>query len=125
MILKGLLCMGIGGLIVQMSPIIVVRSESVECKIVIPSPFSPQKDSYVLIDHPHHEKLLVKKIIAVAGEWTPSLPTNPEYTPLKSQKIPKGFVFVAGTHPQSFDSRYEEFGLIDIRFIKYSVFSIF
>jgi conjugal transfer pilin signal peptidase TrbI len=28
--------------------------------------------------------------------------------------IPSGFVFVAGTHPRSFDSRYQEVGLIAI-----------
>lgn len=28
--------------------------------------------------------------------------------------IPKGYVFVAGDHPQSFDSRYEEFGLVPV-----------
>lgn len=33
-------------------------------------------------------------------------------TPLYSQIIPEGYVFVAGNHPRSFDSRYEEFGLV-------------
>ncbi len=33
-------------------------------------------------------------------------------TPTRERKVPKGYVFVAGTHPDSFDSRYEEFGLI-------------
>lgn len=34
--------------------------------------------------------------------------------PLSERTISKGFVFVAGDHPQSFDSRYEEFGLVPI-----------
>ena len=34
-------------------------------------------------------------------------------TPLKEKIIPAGYLFVHGTHPQSFDSRYAEFGLMD------------
>lgn len=33
-------------------------------------------------------------------------------TPLSSQIIPEGTLFVTGDHLRSFDSRYEEFGLI-------------
>ncbi|MBT4879508.1 MAG: signal peptidase I [Alphaproteobacteria bacterium] len=33
-------------------------------------------------------------------------------TPLTLSKIPKGYVFVGTNHPDSFDSRYEEFGLV-------------
>jgi conjugal transfer pilin signal peptidase TrbI len=29
-----------------------------------------------------------------------------------SQQIPEGYYFLAGEHPSSFDSRYEEFGLV-------------
>jgi len=32
--------------------------------------------------------------------------------PLKSTVIPERYVFVAGDHPRSFDSRYQEFGLV-------------
>ncbi|MBY0501704.1 MAG: signal peptidase I [Alphaproteobacteria bacterium] len=35
-------------------------------------------------------------------------------TPLCSQIIPEGYAFVAGDHPRSFDSRYEEFGLVSM-----------
>lgn len=35
-----------------------------------------------------------------------------ELHPIDSKKIPKGYVFVRGTHKDSLDSRYEEFGLI-------------
>ncbi|OJW46978.1 MAG: signal peptidase I [Alphaproteobacteria bacterium 41-28] len=35
-------------------------------------------------------------------------------TPLTAARIPPGYVFVAGDHPRSFDSRYEEFGLVPI-----------
>lgn len=35
-------------------------------------------------------------------------------TPLSSAVIPEGHVFVGGSDPNSFDSRYEEFGLVPI-----------
>lgn len=35
-------------------------------------------------------------------------------TPLSVRTIPEGHIFVAGDHPRSFDSRYEEFGLVPI-----------
>ena len=33
-------------------------------------------------------------------------------SPLKAKRIPEGYVFVSADHPRSFDSRYEEFGLV-------------
>lgn len=33
-------------------------------------------------------------------------------TPLKAQVVPEGYVFAAADHPRSFDSRYQEFGLV-------------
>ena len=35
-------------------------------------------------------------------------------TPCNDCKIPNGYVFVAGRHPQSLDSRYKEFGFVKI-----------
>ncbi len=35
-------------------------------------------------------------------------------TPQEAQFVPPGYVFVAGDHPRSFDSRYQEFGLVPI-----------
>lgn len=32
--------------------------------------------------------------------------------PLKATIVPEGYVFVSADHPHSFDSRYEEFGLV-------------
>lgn len=33
-------------------------------------------------------------------------------TPLSLDVVPEGYCFVIGDHPRSFDSRYEEFGLV-------------
>ncbi|MBS0272297.1 MAG: signal peptidase I [Proteobacteria bacterium] len=35
-------------------------------------------------------------------------------TPLIASYIPQGYIFVAGDNPKSFDSRYEEFGLVSL-----------
>lgn len=35
-------------------------------------------------------------------------------TPLKAKFVPEGYVFVKADHPDSFDSRYEEFGLVKV-----------
>lgn len=37
--------------------------------------------------------------------------------PLKAKSVPKGYVFVQADHPDSFDSRYEEFGLVKVESI--------
>ncbi len=39
-------------------------------------------------------------------------------SPLSFTIIPEGYVFVAGDHPKSFDSRYDEFGLVNIENIR-------
>lgn len=45
-------------------------------------------------------------------------------TPVKSGVVPKGYVFVIGTHPLSLDSRYNEFGLVKTSDIKGKVFGL-
>jgi len=55
--------------------------------------------------------------IQIGNTILPLLNTTQEgrsLTPLSSEVVPKGYVFVAGDHPRSFDSRYEEFGLVPI-----------
>lgn len=46
-------------------------------------------------------------------------------TPIQEQRIPTGFVFVYGQHPMSFDSRYNEFGLVKIDDIEDVLWPIF
>lgn len=36
-------------------------------------------------------------------------------TPIAHDSVPQGYFFVAGDHPRSIDSRYEEFGLVPVR----------
>lgn len=45
--------------------------------------------------------------------------------PNKAIVIPQGYVFVSADHPRSFDSRYEEFGLVKKENIKGPCFGLF
>lgn len=74
--------------------------------------------------------ILTKRLIGVAGdrislqgrimrvnqEWQGALHQHNSQghllTPLSIKTIPEGFVFVAGSHSGSLDSRYAEFGLV-------------
>lgn len=93
---------------------------------------SPQKGMYTCIDSPWYGGTVIKKIVGIAGDtlsydqegnlWVGNQlkigkPKKKSQdgrilTPLQPGIIPKGKVFVAGSHERSFDSRYEELGLI-------------
>jgi conjugal transfer pilin signal peptidase TrbI len=45
-------------------------------------------------------------------------------TPMPTSKVPEGFVFVVGDHSHSFDSRYQEFGLVKTEDIKGRCFGL-
>lgn len=45
--------------------------------------------------------------------------------PFKNTVIPEGYVFVSADHPRSFDSRYEEFGLVKQEHIAGKCFGLF
>lgn len=79
-----------------------------------------------------NDVIFTKRIIGVEGDkialknkilWVEDTPVSPllsmtdkgqPLVPLEAAMIPKGFVFVSGDHPHSFDSRYEEFGLVSV-----------
>jgi conjugal transfer pilin signal peptidase TrbI len=46
------------------------------------------------------------------------------FSPIPEGKIPEGYVFVAGTHEDSLDSRYKEFGLIPVSAIRGKAFGL-
>ena len=93
---------------------------------------SPQKGDYTCFDSPWYGGNVVKKIVGVAGDainydkegnlWIErrlkvgkpkkKARDGRPLTPLKAGIIPKGMVFVMGEHERSFDSRYEELGLV-------------
>ena len=47
------------------------------------------------------------------------------YSPIQSGTIPEGYVYVCGSHPDSFDSRYAEFGLIRVENIREKLWPLF
>src|SRR4051812_27327470 len=93
---------------------------------------NPQKGGYTCFDCPWYGGNVVKKIVGTAGDtitydaagnlWIgdhlkvgkPKRQAKDGrlLTPLKPGIIPKGMVFMMGEHERSFDSRYEEMGLI-------------
>lgn len=54
----------------------------------------------------------VQGIISVGSNKVGKVQVKNNLTPINEGIIPDGYIFVAGTHPDSFDSRYKEFGLI-------------
>lgn len=47
------------------------------------------------------------------------------FEPIHDGIIPEGYCFVLGLHPESFDSRYADFGLVPLNAIKESLCHIF
>ncbi len=89
-----------------------------------------KKDSFVTLSHPNYDSRLSKQVIGVPGdrithkEGKISINGSQiaiakdkslsgfDLHPIPEQVIPKGLYFVFCPHEDSFDSRYEEFGLI-------------
>jgi len=119
-------------------------SSSLPYKIFISRPCTQaEKNRYVSLEHPGSDVLLAKQIIGVAGDCI-SIYQNHFYIndqdyglirmqsksgnqmhPITQQKIPDGYVFVYAPHEESFDSRYEEFGLVKIEQIKETLWPLF
>ena len=102
-----------------------------------PSKVCPSKDSYVLFRHAWMAAIIIKQVKGVPGSilrfdehnhlWVDDFcvgkihatsSTGKPVTPIKAGVIPKGYVFGYATHDRSFDSRYQEFGLIRIESIQ-------
>lgn len=103
-----------------------------------------KKGSYVSIQHPKSPSiLLAKRIAGVAGDKISisehyifingqnfgrikdSFSNGETLTPIQEETIPKGYIFAYASHPNSFDSRYEDFGLIDTNNIREVLWPLF
>jgi type IV secretory pathway protease TraF len=102
-----------------------------------PSSHCPKKEAYVLFRHLGMDIPVIKQVKGIPGSivrfddqgqlWiddfcvgkvhTTSITGKP-VTPIKEGLIPPGYVFGYATHERSFDSRYQEFGLIPIESIQ-------
>ena len=94
---------------------------------------------YVFFSHPKFSGKITKKVlglpgdkivvsqgvVTICGENLELSSSGNNLNPIQETYIPEGFVFVAGTHPESCDSRYREFGLISISSIEEEVCPIF
>lgn len=113
------------------------KSESINTALYWVTPYKSgvERGSYVYFKippNPYFDGELVKRVAGIEGDLIsvsngivyvngvqvgPAKPkTRKGYplTPASRRFIPKGFVFVAGDHIDSFDSRYEEFGLVPL-----------
>jgi conjugal transfer pilin signal peptidase TrbI len=98
-----------------------------------PSPIIPRKGAYVLFYKDFTEVKIIKQVRGVPGSkihcdlmgrlWIDDFCVGTIHkmslsgktvNPLKVSIIPEGYVFVHAPHDRSFDSRYEEFGLVPI-----------
>jgi conjugal transfer pilin signal peptidase TrbI len=101
-----------------------------------------KRGDYVAFTHEASPHIIVKRIVGIEGDTiqhknagvqlnhlffaTKEKRSNgATLTPMKAHTIPKGMLFVVGDHPGSFDSRYEEFGLISMLKIKGHVWPVF
>jgi conjugative transfer signal peptidase TraF len=103
-----------------------------------------KRGDYIAFTHSISKVLLVKQVKGVAGDTLiktadfvriDGVPTplrlrqkradGTSLTPLKADVISDGTVFVAGSHPDSFDSRYQEIGLIPLAQVRGQVWPLF
>jgi conjugal transfer pilin signal peptidase TrbI len=115
-------------------PLIGIRvnqTSSIPYKYLLRIPFNtPKKYNYVALRHSSTPDLLVKQIVGIpgdrilhqkghifvnnldCGEVLGMTSTGAQLSPIEMKEIPEGYVFVYAPHPQSFDSRYQQFGLV-------------
>jgi len=102
-----------------------------------------EREMYVSVSHFVSHQDLFKKIVGFPGDQItirdqnvfingkeygyihPVSPSGLILSPIAEGLIPEGFVFVHATHPESFDSRYAEFGLVAIGQLKERLWPIF
>ena len=111
--------------------------------LFITNPFeAPIKcGDYIVFTHIASSDRVIKKVLGVEGDvighnansvWIQKTKltlkstrrNGTKLTPLKASVVPKGMVFVAGEHVDSFDSRYEEFGLVSLSDVRGRVWPV-
>lgn len=103
----------------------------------------PERGMYVTFEHPKVEILLAKRVAGLPDDFIAirnrqvfingiplgyiqtKSPSGISLSPIHEGEIPKGYVYVAGSHPSSFDSRYAEFGLVAISQLKELLWPLF
>lgn len=137
----GILYMILLGVLVTQIKLIHLTSESIPYKYCFQlNGVSPEKGDLCVFDYHSKSKnskfTFVKYLVGVEGDkikrMGEKIYINEEFvcevnpasglTPIEDSVIPPGRVFVVGTHKDSLDSRYEEFGLIKVSDLKGKAF---
>ena len=104
-----------------------------------------QRGDYIAFKHSASGHMVVKQVIGIEGDQIEyveqgakvvvvhkkSLPLKEKrsngirLTPLNASIVPGEMVFVAGDHLDSFDSRYNEFGLVPLSTVRGRVWPLF
>ncbi|MBB63444.1 MAG: hypothetical protein CMO81_00080 [Waddliaceae bacterium] len=121
------------------------RTDSLPQTVFISYPLGKeiQKGDYVTYSHEYSLVPLAKVVVGVAGDTIDvshdsifisgkkygkvqprTLDCGINLHPIKKQKIPEGYVFLHAPHADSFDSRYQEFGLIRIEDLEESLWPV-
>lgn len=106
--------------------------------------FTPKRYDIISFDHPLFAAPIAKCVVGVANDrieivnghvfvsgadrdivLDKSPRSGKPLTPIQSCTIPEGYVYVWAPHPESFDSRYAEIGLIHVTRIKERLWCVF
>jgi conjugal transfer pilin signal peptidase TrbI len=119
-------------------------SPSLPYKLFISRPSTQiHKNQYVTFEHPQSAILVAKQVIGVAGDhiaihdqhlyvneqdYGLILETSKsglKLHPISDGEIPEGYLFAYAPHQESFDSRYQEFGLISTEQVREVLWPLF
>lgn len=106
--------------------------------------FTPKRGDIVSFDHPLFAAPIAKCVVGMAGDRVEivnghvfvsgvdrgrALDKSPRsgkpLTPIQPCMIPEGYVYVWAPHSESFDSRYQDMGLIHISRVKERLWHVF
>ena len=106
--------------------------------------FTPKRGDIVSFDHPMFPAPIAKVVVGVAGDSVDILrghaivngsdrgiildkspKSGKPLTAIQPCIIPEGYIYVWAPHPESFDSRYQDIGLIHISRIKERLWRVF
>ncbi len=119
-------------------------TQSLPYKLFLSKPISKlKKGQYVLFTHSHTSVPLVKQVLGTYGDVVSvheghicingiklgrileHSKSGRSFTPIAEAQVKEGYVFVYAPHEESFDSRYEEFGLVKEEQIQETLWPIF
>lgn len=140
------LCLSVLVLISQFMIVRWNRSNSLPGRMFIGTSWTvtPQRGDLVSFDHPQFPAPIAKIVVGVAGDLVEivngyvvvnevdrgiildkSPRSGKPLTPIEPCIIPDGYIYGWAPHPESFDSRYAEIGLIHISRIKERLWCVF